>query len=50
MQHTEQQFVLFSAILSDVEGAHVLMTCSDGAVLVSVSAFGWSPRVVALTG
>jgi hypothetical protein len=33
MQHTEQQFVLFSANLSDVEGARVWMTCSCGAVI-----------------
>jgi len=39
MQHTEQQFVLFSAILSDVEGAHVWMTCTCGAVLVRVRLF-----------
>ena len=39
MQHAEQQFVLFSAILSDVEGDHVWMTCSCGAVLVRVVAF-----------
>ena len=40
MQHTEQQFVLFSAILSDVEGARVRMTCSCGAMLVRVVPFG----------
>ena len=40
MQHTEQQFVLFSAILSGVEGDHVRMTCSCGAVLVRVVPFG----------
>ena len=33
MQHTEQQFVLFSAILSDVEGDRVWMTCTCGAAI-----------------
>ena len=33
MQHTEQRFVLFSAILSDVEGDRVWMTCRCGAVI-----------------
>ena len=40
MHHTERQFVLFSPILSGVEGDRVRMTCSCGAVLVRVAAFG----------
>ena len=40
MRHTERQLVLFSPILSGVEGDRVRMTCSCGAVLVRVVAFG----------